>query len=256
MNLSGLTNFKQVKQSEESIKPNHHKIKMNKNNLKKQKNIGLWGVICGSLIVGIPAIPSVAKAQLNPCPGIYYTEPFNTRAIPPEGCPPNEAVQLRGGTQQQVTPGVPGATPAVPPQTQTQTLTCPPPSQAAAQPPGQGMDQPPSPENRSQAIATVMPTDGMVEVQLMNNTNAVITYEVVGQTQRRYLQGGEETVLRGIPTPATITLVRQDEGLLEVKAMAASDQEGLLEVSLDEDQNLDDTQGVLRIQEDGQVFLN
>jgi len=42
-----------------------------------------------------------------------------------------------------------------------------------------------------------------------NNTNAPVSYEAIGYTQRRFL-GGEETVLRNLPTPVTVTFVRQD----------------------------------------------
>ncbi len=114
--------------------------------------------------------------------------------------------------------------------------------------------QPPLPEERSQPIAKVMPMNGLVNVRLKNNTNAPVSYEAIGYTQRRFLPGGEETVLRNLPTPVTVTFVRQDKGLVDV--IPTSTQQGSLEVSLDESKNLDDNQGVLRIQRDGQVFLN
>jgi hypothetical protein len=54
----------------------------------------------------------------------------------------------------------------------------------------------------------------------------------------------------------TVTFVRQDDGFVEVLPVSAS-KDGVLEVALDEDANpLDSNQGVLRIQRDGQVFLN
>jgi hypothetical protein len=116
--------------------------------------------------------------------------------------------------------------------------------------------QPPLPAERSQPIARVMPMDGKVNVRLKNNTNALITYEAIGYTQRRALLGGEEIVLRNLPTPVTLTMVRKDDGFLEVMPVRTSEP-GLLEVSLDEDATpLDKNQGVLRIQRDGQVFLN
>lgn len=96
--------------------------------------------------------------------------------------------------------------------------------------------------------------NGLVNVRLKNNTNAPVSYEAIGYTQRRFLPGGEETVLRSLPTPVTVTFVRQDKGLVDV--IPTSTQQGSLEVSLDESKNLDDNQGVLRIQRDGQVFLN
>ncbi|MBE9076083.1 hypothetical protein IQ241_02035 [Romeria aff. gracilis LEGE 07310] len=64
----------------------------------------------------------------------------------------------------------------------------------------------------------------------------------------------ESIMLQGIPLPATITVTRQDEGLLDVAA--ESTQAGMLEISLTPEPALDDTQGVIRIREDGQVFTN
>lgn len=149
----------------------------------------------------------------------------NTRLVP-QGCPPNAATQQL--SQQ-------GQIPA---------------GQSNAGAPA----QPPLPEARANAIARVMPMDGSVDVKLKNNTNALITYEAIGYTQRRSLPGGEEIVLRNLPVPVTITTVRQDKGLVDV--IPVSSQEGMLEVSLNESKNLDDNASALRIQKDGQVFLN
>jgi len=113
---------------------------------------------------------------------------------------------------------------------------------------------PPLPENRAEPIATVMPVNGQIDVRLTNDTNALITYEAVSFTQRRTLAAGETIVLQDLPTPVTLTMVRQDRGLLDVSAV--SSEPGMLEVTLDEAQNLDDNQGVLRIQSNGQVYLN
>ncbi|MBD2744938.1 hypothetical protein [Coleofasciculus sp. FACHB-1120] len=205
---------------------------MNNPNRKIQKPDGLVSAICGSLLIGLPTIPLVAFAapvsQLNPCPGIYYAEPFNSTHLAPQGCPPNAAVRQFG---------VRGLTP-------NRTL-----------PPAPTSVTPPLPENRSDAIATVMPMDGKVHVKLKNNTNAIVSYEAIGHTQRRFLADGEEIVLQDLPTPVTITTVRQDKGLLDVIPVSTS-QGGMLEVSLDESTKLDDNLGALRIQRDGQVFLN
>lgn len=91
-------------------------------------------------------------------------------------------------------------------------------------------------------------------MRLKNNTNALISYEAIGYTERRFLPAGAEATLR-LPTPATIMMLRQDEGLSEVMSMPTS-RSGMLAVSLDETTTLSDNQGVLRIQSDGQVFLN
>ncbi len=214
---------------------------MNKHNQKLQKQATLVRVMCGSLLIGLPAIPLAAFAmpasRLNPCPGIYYEEPFNTTHLAPQGCPPNAAVRQFG---------VQGFIP-------NQTL-----------PPAPTSITPPLPEVRSNAIgfagarsaiATVTPMDGKVNVKLKNNTNAFVSYQAVGYTGRRFLVAGEEIVLQNLATPVTITTVRQDKGLLDVIPVSNS-QPGMLEISLNESKNLGDNLGALRIQRDGQVFLN
>jgi hypothetical protein len=203
---------------------------MNMHNPKLQNLAGLVSAICGSLVIGLPVIPLAASAvpasKVNPCPSIYYEEPYNSTRLVPQGCPPNATGRLLG--VQRIT-----TTPVLPPNSVIAPL----------------------PENRSNPIATVTPRDGKVDVKLINTTNAVISYEAIGYTQRRFLSGGEEIVLQNLPTPVTITTVRQDKGLVDVIAVPASKQ-GMLEVSLDESKQLDDNLGALRIQRDGQVFLN
>jgi hypothetical protein len=100
-----------------------------------------------------------------------------------------------------------------------------------------------------------MPRDGKVDVKLKNNTNAFVSYQAVGHTERRFLVAGEEIILQDLPTPVTITTVRQDKGLLDVVPTSTSEA-GMLEVSLDESKNLGDNLGALRIQRDGKVFVN
>ena len=205
---------------------------MNQHNPKIQKPARLASAICGSLLIGLPAIPLAASAipasRVNPCPGIYYEEPFNSTHLAPKECPPNAAVRQFG---------VQGLTP-------NRTL-----------PPAPTSITPPLPEVRSNAIATVTPRDGKVDVKLKNNTNAFVSYQAVGYTRRRFLVAGEEIVLQDLPTPVTILTVRQDKGLLNVVPTSASEG-GMLKVSLDESSNLDNNRGALRIQRDGQVFLN
>lgn len=192
-------------------------------------------IILGSLLVSLPFIPSAASAApssvLNPCPRIYYEEPYNSTRIVPSGCPPNSVTRLL----QEQTPAQLGnshgrSSVAIP-------------------------IQPPLPETRSNAIAKVMPMDGKVDVRLENNTNAKISYQAIGYTEPRILLGREAIVLRNLPTPVTVTVVRQDGGLLRVVPLSTSKQ-GVLEVSLDEAKSLGNNQGALRIQQDGQVFLN
>lgn len=204
---------------------------MNIHNQIRKENVGLVGAICGSLVIGLSAIPLKTTAaplsKINPCPGIYYQEPFNSTNIVPQGCPPNAATRQ---------PGIPVISPGISP--------------SSANP-----ITPPLPETRSNAIATVMPMNGKVDVKLKNNTNAIVSYQALGSTDRRFLSAGQEVVLQNIPIPVTLTMVRQDKGLLHIMPMSTS-QQGMLEVSLNEAQSLNDNLGALRIQSNGQVFLN
>lgn len=259
---------------------------MNKHNQLSRRNAGLWGAICGSLLIGVPLspLPGVAKpiAQMNenPCtcpaapgnrvstpgttqstvinsrPSIFNEPPYNrVLSVPQAGGPlpgapytPNRIVPADAPTtpaQIAPTPGQPGiAVYGNPP--------------GVTNPPGTALTapvKPPLPEERSTPIATVTPMDGKVDVKLKNATNAIITYDAIGYTQRRVLPGGEEVVLRDLPLPVTITTVRQDGGLVDVLPLSTTET-GLLEVTLNESKDLDDNAGVLRIQQNGQVFLN
>jgi hypothetical protein len=192
--------------------------------------------IFGGLLIGLPVIPLAVSAQTRPvpsrCPGVYYEEPWNSTVITPEDCPPNAVTErfLEEGRL---------------PARQADTQTSP------------ERTQQPLPEERSEPVATVIPTEGTLNVRVKNNTNAVVRYQAIGYTDYRPLAGGEETILRNIPLPATIAFARQDDGFVRVTPISSSDQEGMLEVSLDEDATPGDSnQGVLRIQADGQVFLN
>ena len=114
---------------------------------------------------------------------------------------------------------------------------------------------PPLPEESSNAISTVTPINGKVSVKLKNNTNTAITYEAIGYTERRNLAGKGEIVLKNLPAPVTITLVRPDNGFIQIAATSVANS-GLLEVSLSEGQALNDRQSALRIQQSGKVLVN
>lgn len=205
-----------------------------KGNTKTLKRIlsGL-AVAIGFLPLAAIAVPARPNPKRNPCPKIYYEEPYNNKILVPAGCTPNAATQRWKNTGRAVDQSIN----VIPRATNVRPI------------------QPPVPEARQSAIAMVKPMmDGKVSVTLKNDTNTPISYHVVSHTQTRILPLREEVVLREIPTPATITLVREDGGFLNVEPVATED--GMLTVSLDEKKKPDNNQGVIRIQSDGQVFLN
>lgn len=189
----------------------------------------ILSLLCGGLLAGsFASLISPAKAQqVQGCPGLYYEEPYNSRVLVPDGCRPNVFTeQMRGST--------PGATQTFPrPGT---TIT------------------PPAPEEQSNVVARVEPGDsGEIAIKLKNETNVRISYEVVANTGDRVVEPGEEVMLLGIPVPATVTAWREDNGMLRMIPMSPED--GMLVIRLDEDPTFDDTQGVVRIQKDGDVYV-
>lgn len=236
--------------------------------MNKLRNIGLTGGVFG-LVLGVPALFSSAlSAPVNPCPKIYYEEPYNSRLIVPQNCPPNAITRSVSGNPGALQRGasaigsdLPGRTltPNRVPGTSEQQPSIFNEAPYNRNPPGTPVTlpiKPPLPENRSQAIASVTPTNGRVDMKLKNNMNVAVTYEAVGYTPRRTLAPGAEATLRNLPVPVTLTLVRQDNGFVEVLPMKSSES-GLLSLTLDEDATpLDRNQGVIRVQQDGQVFLN
>ncbi|MCU0537648.1 MAG: hypothetical protein MUD14_27495 [Hydrococcus sp. Prado102] len=204
---------------------------MYKPNQGKNKKNGLLTIIFSGLLIGLPTIPLIAQTLpigAKPCARIFYEEPYNGYVIVPDECPPNAATQRAREAGQMR-------------DRSSETSTVPTPSASEA----------------DDRVATVTPTNGTVDVQLKNNTNAVVRYQAIGYSDYLPLEGGEETVLRNIPLPATITFARQDDGFVEIKPVTATSAEGMLMVDLDEDREpLDSNQGTLRIQEDGTVLLN
>ena len=232
------------------------------------KKLSMTGAVCGGFLMAVSPLarPAAAQTSGDSCPNIFYREPFTSRVSAPEGCPPTEYQQLLRGAErgdlgigdsdqpdtleelQTTGPNDLGVSDSDQPDTLEELQTTAPAAGAVAP------ASPPLPTELSEAIAFVSPVDSQLAISLMNDTGATITYEVVGDTQRRTLMMGESAMLQGVPLPATITVVRLDNGLLDISA--SSSEAGMLEISIMQEASLDDTQGVIRIQEDGQVFVN
>ncbi|WP_416674451.1 hypothetical protein [Egbenema bharatensis] len=207
-----------------------------------RKNARMLGMICGGLALGAPAglfASSASAFPLNPCPAIYYEEPFNTTHAVPQGCPPNAATQRLLQQQGQQVPRP--ATPA--PGTPSPGATF----------PGTSEVTPPLPEAVRPAIASVTPTAGQISLQLVNETGTTVTYQAIGLTEQRVLRAGEAVTLRGLQVPLTVTMVRNDGGFIRAMPMAAAEA-GTLSVSLNRTATLGENQRTLNVQPNGQVF--
>jgi len=182
-----------------------------------------FGIVLGSL-TGIVAFSSTSTAaptsQVNPCPGIYYQEPYNRLVVVPQGCPPNAMMTQLVNEQSTGNPMMPNQ----------QSL----------------------PEEQQPVLATIMPQMGKVSVLLKNATNTPITYQVVGSTQQRTLAARAEIMLQALPVPTTLTFLRSDGGLVRVMPIANSEL-GVLDLTLNGAMGLSDSQTTVRIQSSGKV---
>lgn len=199
----------------------------------KGYSAGLKMLVSG-LLVTIPVIPTIAHAQtslVNPCPRIYYEEPFNSTRAVPQGCPPNAAT-----LEQNERTGQTGQT--------GQTIPTP--------FPGTSVPGASTPEQAPSAV--ISPANGRISVQLVNATNTSVTYQVIGDTNSRMLMGNSEITLQDLQIPTNLTFVRPDGGFVQVIPREVSP--GVLQVTLNETANVDNSQGALSIEQDGNVYLN
>jgi hypothetical protein len=115
-------------------------------------------------------------------------------------------------------------------------------------------DVTPLPETNTLPKAKVSVNRDRMNVSLINRTNATIAYQVVGDTQMRTLSGRERVTLKGVRVPLTLTLDRQDSGLLDVVPQQSTQTPDTLEVTLNTTTDLAADGTTMTIEQDGSVF--
>ncbi|WP_449416564.1 hypothetical protein [Phormidium nigroviride] len=186
-------------------------------------NLSWLGVLSASLLV---SLSTIAFAGGPPPQGKPAAAPATTEPASQEPAKAQPAT-----TQPNATPAAPQATPQTPAQTMAAPARFPLPS------------------------ARVEPSEGVVTIKLVNTTNALISYQVVGDTQPRTLGEQSEIQLKGLKTPVTITYQREDGGLLMVRPQATATP-GFLQVSFSATTDLSVDTKSLNVQAEGGVFLN
>ncbi|RCJ17560.1 hypothetical protein A6S26_30960 [Nostoc sp. ATCC 43529] len=234
-----------------------------------RKSAEFLGAICGGLLITLPAIPQAVAQQstprVNPCPSIFYEEPHNSRVVVPQGCPPNALTQrlaaqgllpvpatpspdqarLGVGGEESPVPSQPGAIPPSPvPPTQGQV----PPTS-----PQPGATLPVKPAQTPNT--TIALTNSRVDIKLVNDTAANVTYQVIGDTAPRLLRGKSSVTLQRVTVPVTVTFQREDGGQLTVTPQTSSEA-GTLEVTFNETPDASQGRSALRIEQNGSVFFN
>ncbi|MBD2679547.1 MULTISPECIES: hypothetical protein [Nostoc] len=251
-----------------------------------RKSAEFLGAICGGLLITLPAIPQAVAQQstprVNPCPSIFYEEPHNSRVVVPQGCPPNaltqrlaaqgllpvpatpspEQARLGVGGEESPVPSQPGAIPPSPvPPTQGQVPPTSP--QPGAIPPSQGQVPPTSPQPGATVPVqpaqtpniTIALTNSRVDIKLVNDTAANVTYQVIGDTAPRLLRGKSSVTLQRLTVPVSVTFQREDGGQLTVTPQTSSEA-GTLEVTFNETADASQGRSALRIEQNGSVFFN
>ncbi|MBD2293820.1 hypothetical protein H6G06_10015 [Anabaena sphaerica FACHB-251] len=112
-----------------------------------------------------------------------------------------------------------------------------------------------SPQQGQDGTTRIALANGKANIRLMNETGAIITYQVIGDTAPRTLQGKSDITLQGLSAPVTITFQRQDAGLLMVTPKPG-EEGGSLEVTLKETTNVNQDRSAMRIEPNGSVFFN
>ncbi|BAY41191.1 hypothetical protein NIES2111_55830 [Nostoc sp. NIES-2111] len=225
--------------------------------------------------------------KVNPCPSIFYEAPHNNQVRVPDGCRPNAYTQrlIDQGqlnqsnvpatpTEEQIRLGVGGETGSVTnpnprifneapynrsqrglqPQDSVEPGTTQPSVTPSTQTPA-NQSVTPFPSQQQRPSARIATVNGRVNIRLVNNTAAIITYQVIGDTAPRSLPGKSDVTLRGLTAPVTVTFQREDGGLLQATPQTSS-QSGQLEVRLNETTNQKQDTRALRIENNGSVFLN
>ncbi len=113
----------------------------------------------------------------------------------------------------------------------------------------------PAPESQFVPKARIQLNSDRTNITLINNTYATIAYQAVGDTQPRTLQGRTRVTLKGLRAPVTLTLDRQDAGLLLVTPRPSASSPETLEVLLDTTTDLSADATTLRVERTGSVFL-
>ncbi|MEH2012050.1 hypothetical protein [Nostoc sp.] len=230
-----------------------------------RKSAELFGAICGGLLISLPVIPQVVAQQsppkVNPCPRIFYEEPHNNQVVVPPGCPPNaltKRLAAQGLLPAPATPSPEQTRLSVGGEAPQSGVTTPPVPSEQTQQPSSGAvssDQPQLLQPRQTPSATIALANGTVNIKLKNETAANVTFQVIGDTAPRSLQGKSDVTLQGLKAPVTVTFEREDHGQLIVTPQPSSEP-GSLELTFKEATDATQGRSTMRIERNGSVFLN
>ena len=193
-------------------------------------------LVARTVLIGLPLVaiaprvsanPKTANliqtSALNPHPSIFAEAPYNRSQIML-----GKSLRLAKQVQEPANSDAENPTP----------------SQSKAKPWSE------SQENRKALVKAI---NGQFNIRLRNLTNTEVTYELVGHTNQRQLTGNTNFMLEDLAMPVTVTVLREDGGLVRVTPKPVSP--GILELRLDEALNLDQDRRAVRVREGGSLLI-
>ncbi len=115
----------------------------------------------------------------------------------------------------------------------------------------------PQPVNKSgdrDVVATASPVSSRVDISLVNATGTLVSYQVLGNTDERYLYADMRSNLRGLPAPANVSFYRPDRGPIEIITKTIAP--GKVQVTLRRGSGPDNDHSFLTVQDSGKVTLD
>lgn len=103
---------------------------------------------------------------------------------------------------------------------------------------------------------SISPVNGEVRIQFINETGSAIDYQVIDDTEYRFLPGRSQMTLEGLSLPTTFTFRRADNGFLRVTLYPDSPQPGTLTMRVRETPNFSEDRTTVYVDETGKVYLN
>ncbi|MGK7910609.1 MAG: hypothetical protein AB4050_03865 [Synechococcus sp.] len=114
---------------------------------------------------------------------------------------------------------------------------------------------PPLPEQLQEPSAILTPQHSSLEIELVNDVNAEVVYQLLGDTAVRTLPANTSAILRGLDRPTTLTFQRPDGGFVTAD-ITDEDEVGMLRLVFDETNDFGDSRISLNVDPNGHVFLN
>jgi hypothetical protein len=206
-----------------------------KNLRKKMITAKIVSLVARTVLIGLPLVaiaqavsasPKTANVSqtsaLNPYPSIFAESPYNRSQIVL-----GESLRLTKQVQKPTNSDAENQTPKseVKPWSESQ-------------------------ENRKALVKAI---NGQFDIRLRNLTNTEVTYELVGHTNQRQLTGNTNYLLQNLAMPVTVTVLREDGGLVRVTPKPIAP--GILELRFDEALNLDQDRRAVRVREGGSLLI-